>query len=110
MLSVNPEIQIDYNKEGKVIALAGQNEEGKGIVEAYPDYIGKNCDVVLRDLVEKINEAGYFVEDIDGNEKNIVFAVGTRLGTSKRPFPGGYERQHPGGGQRDQPFFRDCDH
>ena len=34
MLSVNPEIQIDYNKEGKVIALAGQNEEGKGIVEA----------------------------------------------------------------------------
>ena len=75
MLSVNPEIQIDYNKEGKVIALAGQNEEGKGIVEAYPDYIGKNCDVVLRDLVEKINEAGYFVEDIDGNEKNIVLQL-----------------------------------
>ena len=75
MLSVNPEIQIDYTKEGKVIALAGQNEEGKGIVEAYPDYIGKNCDVVLRDLVEKINEAGYFVEDIDGNEKNIVLQL-----------------------------------
>ena len=36
-LSVNPEIQIEYNKDGKVTALTGRNDDGKGIVEAYPD-------------------------------------------------------------------------
>ena len=74
-LSVNPEIQIEYDKDGKVTALTGRNDDGKGIVEAYPDYIGKNCNDVLRDLIIEINEAGYFVDDIDGNKKNIVLQL-----------------------------------
>ena len=74
-LSVNPEIQIEYNGEGKVTALTGRNDDGKGIVEAYPDYIGKDCKTVLRDLIVEINEAGYFVDDIDGNKKNIVLQL-----------------------------------
>ena len=74
-LSVNPEIQIEYNKDGKVIALTGQNDDGKGIVDVYPDYIGKNCEDVLRDLIVEINKAGYFVDDIDGNKKNIVLQL-----------------------------------
>ena len=32
-LSVNPEIQIEYNRDGKVTALTGRNDDGKGIVE-----------------------------------------------------------------------------
>ena len=63
-LSVNPEIQIEYNKEGKVTALAGKNDDGEAIVAAYPDYIGKECGDVLKGLIVEINEAGYFVEDI----------------------------------------------
>lgn len=74
-LSVNPEIQIEYNRDGKVTALTGRNDDGKGIVEAYPDYIGKDCETVLRDLIVEINEAGYFVDDIDGNKKNIVLQL-----------------------------------
>ena len=74
-LSVNPEIQIEYNRDGKVTALTGRNDDGKGIVEAYPDYIGKDCEAVLRDLIVEINEAGYFVDDIDGNKKNIVLQL-----------------------------------
>ena len=74
-LSVNPEIQIEYNRDGKVIALTGRNDDGKGIVEAYPDYIGKSCDDVLRDLIVEINEAGFFVDDIEGNKKNIVLQL-----------------------------------
>ena len=74
-LSVNPEIQIEYNGEGKVTALTGRNDDGKGIVEAYPDYIGKDCEDVLKDLIVEINEAGYFVDDIDGNKKNIVLQL-----------------------------------
>ena len=74
-LSVNPEIQIEYNRDGKVTALTGRNDDGKGIVEVYPDYIGKNCEDVLQDLIVEINEAGYFVDDIDGNKKNIVLQL-----------------------------------
>ena len=74
-LSVNPEIRIDYNKDGQVTALTGQNEDGKNIVAAYGDYIGKSCDTVLADLITEINEAGYFVDDIDGNKKNIVLQL-----------------------------------
>ena len=54
-LSVNPEIQIEYNRDGTVTALTGRNDDGKGIVEAYPDYIGKDCKTVLRDLIVEIN-------------------------------------------------------
>ena len=74
-LSVNPEIRIEYNKEGRVTALTGQNEDGKQIVASYQDYIGKECDDVLKDLILEISEAGYFIEDVDGNKKNIVLQL-----------------------------------
>ena len=74
-LSVNPEIRIEYNGDGKVVALTGQNDDGKGIVEVYPDYIGKSCNEVLKDLIVEIHEAGFFVDDIDGNKKNIVLQL-----------------------------------
>ena len=109
-LSVNPEIQIEYNGEGKVTALTGRNDDGKGIVEAYPDYIGKDCKTVLRDLIVEINEAGYFVDDIDGNKKNIVLQLEPGSGTSQRRFSGGYERQHAGSGQGIGAFLRHRDH
>ena len=30
-LSVNPEIQIEYNRDGKVTALTGRNDDGKAL-------------------------------------------------------------------------------
>ena len=74
-LSVNPEIRIEYNKEGKVVDLTGINTDGEAIVSSYQDYIGKDCEIVLTDLVQKINDAGYFVEEIDGNPRNIVIQI-----------------------------------
>lgn len=67
ILKVNPEIEIGYDENGKVISLSGVNQDGKGIVEGYQDYIGKECRVVVNDLVEDIREAGYFVEEVDSN-------------------------------------------
>ena len=75
LLSVNPEIQIEYNQEGKVVALSGRNDDGTKIVESCQDYIGKDCAAVLEDLVKEIHAAGYFMEDIDGNQKNIVLQL-----------------------------------
>lgn len=74
-LRVNPEIELEYNKEGKVTDLTGQNEEGRAIVAAYNDYIGKDCADVLNDLLVDINEGGYFVSDDEDHPKNVVLQV-----------------------------------
>ena len=74
-LSVNPEIQLEYDKQGKVVSLTGQNSDGRAIVTEYENYIGRACSDVLRELVTEISEAGYFVEDIDGNKRNIVIQL-----------------------------------
>lgn len=75
ILSVNPEIRISYNKDGVVTDLQGKNDDGKQIVADYTDYIGKDCDTVVSDLIKEIHAAGYFVDDIDGNGKNIVIQI-----------------------------------
>ena len=75
ILSVNPEIQIDYDENGIVTAITGRNEDGKKIAASCQDELGKECDEVLKNLITEINSAGYFVEDIDGNKKNIVLQI-----------------------------------
>ncbi len=72
ILSVNPEIRITYDENGNVTKLDGMNTDGEGIVTSYQDYVGKDCRTVLDDLVAKIHEAGYFIEDLDGNPRNII--------------------------------------
>ena len=57
ILSVNPEISIEYDENGKVIALTGNNVDGEGIVDAYQDYQGKECSIVLEELINKIGRA-----------------------------------------------------
>ena len=74
-LRVNPEIEIHYNQSGKVVALEGDNQDGREIVEAYPDYIGKDCEVVVQELVEEIHAAGYFVEEVEGQPRRVVLEL-----------------------------------
>ena len=74
-LRVNPEIAIHYNTDGKVVALEGDNQDGREIVEAYPDYIGKDCEVVVQELVEEIHAAGYFVEEVEGHPRRVVLEL-----------------------------------
>ena len=74
-LRVNPEIEIHYNQSGKVVALEGDNQDGREIVEAYPDYIGKDCEIVVQELVEEIHAAGYFVEEVEGQPRRVVLEL-----------------------------------
>ena len=74
-LSINPEIAINYNQDGEVLGVAGINTDGKSIVANYQDYIGKDVNTVVNELIVDINEAGYFLEDIDGNKRNIVIKI-----------------------------------
>ena len=72
LLSVNPEIEIEYDDNGLVTKVEGVNDDGRGIVGGYTDYEGKECRVVISDLVTEIYEAGHFNETVGGHDRNIV--------------------------------------
>lgn len=69
LLSVNPEIEIDYDELGNVVALNALNDDGRAVLAAYSGYEGKACTAVVSELVDEINAGGYFDATIDGNEK-----------------------------------------
>ena len=72
LLSVNPEIEIEYDGRGMVTALEGMNEDGKTVIAGYADYQGKECRAVVNDLIRRMYESGYFDQTVEGHEKNIV--------------------------------------
>jgi len=74
-LKVNPEIAIGYDENGLVTDIQGDNAEAEEILNDYPDYIGKDSGVVLEELIALIGEAGYFVEEVEGEPKNIVIEL-----------------------------------
>ena len=49
-LAVNPEIRVNYDEDALVTSIEGLNVDGESIVSLYPDFVGKECDVVLADL------------------------------------------------------------
>jgi hypothetical protein len=75
LLRVNSEIAIDYDENGKVTGVRGINDDGKEVILEYPDYIGKNSGEVLEDLIALIGEAGYFIEEVEGEPKKIVLEL-----------------------------------
>lgn len=75
ILKVNPEIAIDYNDQGEVTNIQALNKDGKKIVQNYTDFIGKNSEMVLEELIKLIGDAGYFVEEIEGKSKRIVIEL-----------------------------------
>ena len=75
LLSVNPEIEMDYDEAGNVVALNGLNNDGKAVLASYTGYEGRSCTAVIGELVDKINAGGYFDATIDGHEKNIVLKL-----------------------------------
>ena len=77
LLSVNPEIAVFYDRDGLVTDVEGRNRDGRDILEHYTGYEGKETRQVVRELVTAIGEAGYFVEDIDGEKRQITIEIET---------------------------------
>ena len=75
LLSVNPEIEMDYDDLGRVVALTGRNADAQSLLASYTDYEGRLCAEVIGELVSEINDMGFFDATIDGNEKNIVLKL-----------------------------------
>ena len=75
LLSVNPEIEMDYDEAGNVVTLNALNPDGQAILASYTGYEGRPCTAVIGELVNEINAGGYFDTTIDGHEKNIVLKL-----------------------------------
>ena len=75
LLSVNPEIEMEYDDAGQVLALNALNGDGNAVLEGYTGYEGKPCTGVVSELVSRINQDGYFEKTIAGQEKNIVLRL-----------------------------------
>lgn len=61
-LDVNPSIEMAISRREKVVELAGLNKEGKELVDDM-DYKGKDINMVLNDLLDKMLKEGYIDKD-----------------------------------------------
>ena len=75
LLSVNPEIEVEYDKSGLVLEIEGLNKDGKTVVKDVKNYQGKDCRTVVNELVREIYADGYFEKTVDGHTKNIVLKL-----------------------------------
>ena len=85
ILSVNPIIRIDYDENGLVTAVSGKNADGIGIVNSAGALEGLECAEAVQILVREIHSAGYFVDEIDGERRNVYLKVekGSHLPSGK---------------------------
>lgn len=74
-LKVNPEIEVSYDAAGKVVKVEGRNDDGRKILETYAGYEGKECRQVISELVNAIGSAGYLVEEIEGQNRQITIEI-----------------------------------
>ncbi len=75
LMAVNPEILINYDRDGKVVDLESVNEDAKKILAQYTNFKGKTVDKVLEELVTEIHAQGFFTEKIAGKDKNIILKL-----------------------------------
>ena len=72
LISVNPEIEVEYDGRGLVTAVRGVGDDGRKIVDGYDGFQGQECREVVGTLVQKIYEKGYFDVSVEGRPKNVV--------------------------------------
>ena len=68
-LTINPEVQIDLNRQGKVTGLTGLNEDGEQLLEGY-DGRGKDKVTAADELIDRAIEMGFLAEG-----GRIVFSI-----------------------------------
>ncbi len=74
-LKVNPEIAILYDDAGVVTGLEARNKDAKAILDGYTGFEGKETKEVVLELVDRIADAGYFVEEIEGEVRHIEIEI-----------------------------------
>ena len=72
ILRVNPEFAIHYDAQGKVVGIDELNDDARAMGIDLAAYEGQECRAVVSALVTKINEAGYFVEEVEGEGPQTI--------------------------------------
>ncbi len=75
LLRVNPEISVHYDEEGIVTDVVPENDDGKVVVENVQDFKGQQVRAVVKQLVAAIHDAGFFISEIDGSERDITIEI-----------------------------------
>lgn len=75
VLSVNPEIAVEYDAAGTVSGVTARNNDALSIINSCTDLIGRPTRDVVSDLVTAIGNAGYFVEEVDGTTRQITLEI-----------------------------------
>ena len=75
LLSVNPEIAIDYDNDGFVTGITAKNDDAFKVLANYSGFTGKQAHKVVAELVSEIGEAGYFVEEVEGQRRQIILEI-----------------------------------
>ncbi len=60
-LAINPEVQMDLNRQGTVVELTGTNEDGDALLEGYNGK-GKDKVTVADELIDRAIEMGFLSE------------------------------------------------
>lgn len=85
-LTINPEVQMDLNRQGTVVDLMGLNEDGKELIDGY-NVKGKDKVTVADELIDRAIEMGFLSEggrvsfSIDSPDDALFQEYGTELRT-----------------------------
>ena len=75
LLKVNPEIAVRFNEDGIVTDVFARNSDAQPIVAAHGDLTGQEATAVIRSLLGSIHDAGYLIDDLDGERRQITIEL-----------------------------------
>ena len=90
LISINPQVQIQLNKKGNVVSIAGTNKDGEILIDGY-DAKGKSKTTVADELVERAIEMGFLTDggdvtfSISTPDKNLYNQYESELKNSVKP-------------------------
>ena len=75
ILRVNPEFAIHYDADGVVVGVEALNADAENMGLDLSALEGQECRTAVSTLIARINEAGYFVEEVEGEGNTIDLEV-----------------------------------
>lgn len=75
ILRVNPEFAIHYDADGMVVGAEARNDDAKAMGVDLASLEGQECRTAVSTLIARINEAGYLVEEVEGEGNTIGLEV-----------------------------------
>ena len=74
-IRVNPEVKVQYDEKGNVTSLSGVNDDGSEILKNISKYEGLAVRDVIKQIVTTIGDAGYFVEEVEGQARKVTLEL-----------------------------------